>query len=332
MIIITLGDPYSINIATLRPMLAGSIEFPIVIIGSLWHWQDQIRRSKQPELSLTACDNLNTVPAKAGIYFIDIGGKSAAAETLTKAERGEIAVKSLSRLAELSESRAVAVLTCPIDKHACALAGFKFPGQTEYFERLWAGAGIMFLCGSRLRVGLITNHLPLSAVEGSITAKLIAEKVERAADTLTRVLGIKGPRIAVCGLNPHCGDHGMFGDFDQRIVEPAIADLKSRFAVQGPFPADTIFWKALAGEYDCVLAMYHDQGLAPLKTVHFDDAINITGGLKHLRVSPDHGPAQDLFLTDRASGASFQLCWELVNSYMNQLLAKSAHLPRGEVK
>ena len=318
MIAITLGDPFSINIATVRPMLDAACKFPVVLIGSLWHWHDQLYRSGQTAPELAGCDQLNQVPTRAGLYFIDIGGKQVPAELLDPRERGEIAVKALQLLSGFPANRAVAVLTCPIDKYACALAGLQFPGQTEYFENLWKGSGIMFLCGSRLRVGLITNHLPLSAVEANISKELIAEKVARAAETLTQVLGIKNPRIAVCGLNPHCGDHGLFGDFDQRVVEPAITALKSHYGVSGPYPADTIFWKALNGQFDCVLAMYHDQGLGPLKTVHFDDAINITGGLQHLRVSPDHGPAQDLFLTAKASSASFKLCWQLVNSYMAQ--------------
>ncbi len=316
MIVVTLGDPYSINIEMLRPLFEQSPSYPVFIIGSYWHWCDQIRRCGLEWLpvSLDAGDRVGERPP--GYYFLDVGGREMPAEALNLQERGEIAVKALKALNRLDLGPTVAVLTCPIDKYAAAIAGLGFPGQTEFFESLWGEAGIMFLCGPRLRVGLITNHLALSAVEKHITPELIATKVKKAAETLQKVYGISRPRLAICGLNPHCGDHGLFGDFDQRVVAPAIESLKRSFDVSGPYPADTIFWKALHGQYHAVLAMYHDQGLAPLKTVHFDDAVNITGGLKHLRVSPDHGPAQDLFLRGEGSPASFKMCWQLVTSYL----------------
>jgi 4-hydroxythreonine-4-phosphate dehydrogenase len=135
-------------------------------------------------------------------------------------------------------------------------------------------------------------------VAPSITRELICEKIEAFSDTL-RILGFHRPRIAVCGVNPHCGDGGIFGEEDQAIVAPAIKAARQELSVQcevfGPVPADTAFHLQMEGQYDGVLAQYHDQALGPLKTVHFYDAVNITGALPWLRVSPDHGPAEDRF-------------------------------------
>lgn len=237
------------------------------------------------------------------------------------AKRGEHAVMALQNAVKEvvgQKPDLVAVITGPIDKKSCSLAGFTFPGQTEFFEARWGGrsteahsSALMVLAGPKLKVGLVTRHVALRDVSGILTAEKISTAILILADTLRRTFGIRAPRIAVCGLNPHAGDQGLFGDEEFRIIEPAIAAARAQLGentavVTGPHSADTVFHAAWSGTYDAVLAMYHDQGLAPLKALHFHEAINLSAGLSYLRVSPDHGPAADLFMTGLANPGSFQ--------------------------
>jgi 4-hydroxythreonine-4-phosphate dehydrogenase len=242
------------------------------------------------------------------------------AEELAAPVRGALAVRSLAQVGALTAAvpagRRLAVITGPIDKHACVLAGFAHGGQTEYFEELWGAPAVMTLAGSRLRVGLVTNHLPLKDVPKALTAGTVLAKLALFVRTLREAFGCKRPRVAVCGVNPHAGDGGLFGDEESRCLAPALAAFKGDADVTGPVPADTAFYRAYHGAFDGVLAMYHDQGLGPLKTVHFDDAVNLSGGLPHFRASPDHGPARDLFLRKAASPASFALTLDLAAAYL----------------
>ncbi|MCX6118271.1 MAG: 4-hydroxythreonine-4-phosphate dehydrogenase PdxA [Proteobacteria bacterium] len=237
---------------------------------------------------------------------------------LSLEERGQCSVLALESVPKEMNAK-FAVLTCPIDKHNAHKAGFQFSGQTEFFENLWNEKGIMILAGPQLRVGLTTNHMALKDVPAVLDSNLVSVKICLMAESLKKVFGIDRPRIAVCGLNPHCSDGGLFGDEEQNIILPAIlgSKLKAAYAsIQGPIPADTAFYRAYKGEFDGVLAQYHDQGLGPLKLVHWDTAVNVTGGLRYLRVSPDHGPAADLFGKNQASIKSFAAALELCKNWL----------------
>jgi 4-hydroxythreonine-4-phosphate dehydrogenase len=163
--------------------------------------------------------------------------------------------------------------------------------------------------------------LPLKEVVPRLSTELIETKICLFAKSLKEDFNIKSPRIAVCGVNPHAGDNGLFGDEDRRLILPVVKKLQAKWqgqvTLQGPMPADTVFHFAFQGQYDGVLAMYHDQGLGPLKIVHFDTAVNLSGGLPHLRVSPDHGPAADLYLSQKASPKSWQSCYAVACQYLN---------------
>ncbi len=320
----TLGDPHSINVAALVSLKSKleATTFPKLLIGSRAQWDDQVNRLGV-RWSLKNFDGQLSSLKSGDCYFwnIDRGERTAPAETLSALERGQIANDALNALKLLPNDARLAVLTCPIDKAACASAGFPFHGQTEFFETMWGGGGIMLLAGSRLRVGLATNHVALSRVPHVLTGQCIEIKLHALARTLRELLGVDAPKIGVCGLNPHCSDNGLFGWEDAGVIAPAIAKAQQDLApaiIRGPFPADTLFHRAMAGEFDAVLAMYHDQGLGPLKTVHFYDAVNVTGGLRHLRVSPDHGPARDLFMSDAARFDSFHLAWEYCQRYLTK--------------
>ncbi len=316
-LIITLGDPFSINVELVAKNFA---ELPAhtLIIGSRFHWQDQLS-ALGVELPNIQYIHTSEQWQDRGVHFLDCGGTAKRASALSAQERGAIAVQTLESLnqdkflAKLAVRNQVAVLTMPIDKHACHSAGFKYLGHTEFFSELSACATLMLLAGPRLRVGLASNHLALSQVSAQLSPERILQKLELLHYALQKYLGIKNPKIAVCGLNPHCGDGGLFGDEESRIIEPALRSFRKN--VHGPFPADTIFFQALQGKFDAVLAMYHDQGLGPLKTVHFDEAVNVTCGLPYLRLSPDHGPAKDLFLANKASARSFEQALHWVSQF-----------------
>lgn len=184
------------------------------------------------------------------------------------------------------------VVTGPVSKSGLARVGFAFPGQTEFFATRWGGEPTMAFCGGELLVVLLTWHIPLREVFSHLT-KPNFERAVRAADELARAAaGVDAPRIGVCGLNPHAGEGGLMGHEEQQIIEPILAGLRGKFfGLSRCEPADTIFGRALRGEFDVIVALYHDQGLAPLKTVEFDEAVNVTLGLPFVRTSPDHGTA-----------------------------------------
>jgi 4-hydroxythreonine-4-phosphate dehydrogenase len=190
-----------------------------------------------------------------------------------------------------------AMVTAPVNKEAIVRAGYRFIGQTEFLTEL-AGAKdtVMMLLGHDdrgrwLRVALATVHIAVREVASQLTEERIRLAIGRAAEACQQ-LGLKRARVGVCGLNPHCGEGGQFGDEEPRVVQPAIAAARQNgLDVIGPLSGDTVFHHALQGEFDAVVAMYHDQGLAPLKTVAFDTGVNWTLGLPFIRTSPDHGTA-----------------------------------------
>ncbi len=200
---------------------------------------------------------------------------------------------------------AAAMVTGPINKKAMNHAGHVYPGHTELLAKL-AGVEdyVMMLAGERLRVCLVTIHEPLSRVPSLITKERVLDTLRIAHRDLSLYLG-GAPRIAVTALNPHCGEGMMFGDEERTAIEPAISAARAEgIYVRGPFSADTLFHFAAQGAYDLVVCMYHDQGLIPLKLLHFDDGVNVTLGLPFIRTSVDHGTGYDLAGTGRASAGS----------------------------
>ena len=195
-----------------------------------------------------------------------------------------------------SESRHIdAIVTAPICKQSWAMAGFRWPGHTELLvARTKAKQHAMAFTSSRLKVVLATAHLPLMDVRNVLTIGRVCEAIDLGHELCT-TLGIDSPRIAVCGLNPHAGENGLFGDEELRIISPAI-DVARQHGIDatGPFSADTVFIGAADGKFDLVVAMYHDQGLIPVKLLGWNEAVNITLGLPIIRTSPDHGTAFDI--------------------------------------
>ena len=212
-------------------------------------------------------------------------------------EAGIGAYQSLKRAVEdLKAGHIHALVTAPINKNNIQSEEFKFPGHTEFLgETFGVKDPLMFMVSDILRVGVVTGHVPLKDVSGQLTKNKITSKLNAMLQSLKGDFGIKKPRIAVLGYNPHAGEGGLLGKEESEIIEPAIKELKNKgHIIMGPYPADGFFAAQTYKKFDAVLAMYHDQGLIPFKTIAFNDGINFTAGLSAVRTSPDHGTAYDI--------------------------------------
>ncbi len=221
-------------------------------------------------------------------------------------ESSKIALDAMERVARgCGVGEFDGVVTGPISKARCVEAGLTHPGQTEFFASHWGGKPTMAFVGEKLKVVLVTWHIPLANVAYHLTRSSLTMAIERAHD-LAKGLGVENPRVGVCGLNPHAGEDGLLGNEEITMFNPLIANLrKSIPGLSDCQPGDTIFHRALNGVFDVVVALYHDQGLAPLKTIEFNTAVNVTLGLPFVRTSPDHGTAFDIAGTGVASHESF---------------------------
>ncbi len=204
------------------------------------------------------------------------------------------------------EGRIHGMATCPINKLALHMAGEHFEGHTELLaQRTNSSAYVMMLAGDRLRVALVTIHLPLIQVPEKLTTEAVFKTIRITHEALRSTFRIPKARLAVAALNPHAGEDGLFGVEEVRAIAPAIEKARSTgMDVSGPHPPDTLFYKALAGQWDAVVCMYHDQGLIPFKMVHFSDGVNVTLGLPIVRTSVDHGTAYDIAGTGKADPGS----------------------------
>ena len=202
----------------------------------------------------------------------------------------------LAAIQAVQAGRLDAIVTGPINKEAIKLAGYPWPGHTELFAEKFAVPDVaMMFAGGPFRVVLVTIHMSMRQVLGAITRKRVLDTLTLTDRALRQLFGIARPVLGVCGLNPHAGEAGRFGDEETRIIIPALEDAR-RLGIdaRGPFPSDTIFRAAIKGQFDIVVAMYHDQGLIPIKTIAFEDSVNVTIGIPAVRTSVDHGTAFDI--------------------------------------
>ena len=237
-----------------------------------------------------------------GEVRIELGSPSEAA--------GKAALAALKRAADDLRNGIIDVMvTAPINKDSIQGDDFHFPGHTEFLEsRIGEGnKALMILFDDHLRVALVTTHLPLAQVPEAITKDAIVEKLEIFNDSLKKDFDIIKPRIAVLSLNPHAGENGMLGTEEKEVITPAIEEAYSRKLMAfGPYAADGFFGSGQYTHFDGVLAMYHDQGLAPFKTIAMDEGVNFTAGLPYVRTSPDHGTGYDIAGKNQASEASLR--------------------------
>ena len=212
-------------------------------------------------------------------------------------EAGGYSYKSLEKAVDdLASSKVDILITAPINKEAITQSGFKFPGHTEYLAHMANAEDVlMFLVAESLRIGIVTGHIALKDVAKSLNAKSIKSKLDIMHESLARDFGCPTPRIAILGLNPHAGDNGLMGDEERKIISPVVKEANaSGMKVFGPYAADGFFGSGAYKNFDGVLAMYHDQGLAPFKAMSFGRGVNFTAGLPIVRTSPDHGTGFDI--------------------------------------
>lgn len=221
---------------------------------------------------------------------------------------GKYAYLSLARATQALQEKNIDVLvTAPINKSNIQNEEFKFVGHTEYLSAQFGADPLMLLCSEAgLRVAVVTGHVPLKDVASKLTVDGISKKIVQLHASLVKDFGIRKPKIAVLGLNPHAGDNGAIGNEDKDLIVPAIEKTKVNGLVYGPYPADGFFGNGAYRQFDGILAMYHDQGLIPFKTLAFNDGVNFTAGLSVVRTSPDHGTAYEIAGRNIASEQSFK--------------------------
>lgn len=271
------------------------------------------------------CDPVVVGPQGAGIDIDEsIGSWRSSGD---EAAAGRLAGLAIERAVQLVAHGAVdGIVTGPIDKHALLQGGYSDPGHTEMLARLTGSRTAMMLASDRLRVVLATTHVPLREVPKALSRDVILQAAHLTTAGLRSWFGVESPRIALCALNPHAGDGGRFGHEDDALLAPVAREA----GLQGPFPADTVFVRALRGEFDAVIAPYHDVGMTAIKVASFGEAVNVTLGLPFPRTSPDHGTAQDIAGKGIASPASMiraiVMCAKIVGATREG--AKGAkHLP-----
>lgn len=221
---------------------------------------------------------------------------------------GKYAIKSFVAATDALKAGLIDVLvTAPINKYNIQSEEFKFPGHTDYLDQELEGDALMLMVQDNLRVGLLTDHVPVNEVASHLTEALIIRKIETIKKTLIQDFSINKPKIAVLGLNPHAGDGGVIGKEDEAIIRPAIKKLFDKGTlVFGPYPADGFFGNSQYEKFDAVIAAYHDQGLIPFKTLSFGKGVNYTAGLNKIRTSPDHGTAYEIAGKNQADFNSFK--------------------------
>jgi len=209
---------------------------------------------------------------------------------------GQYAIKSFTEaVAALKDKKIDVLVTAPINKYNIQSEDFKFPGHTDYLDKQLDGDALMLMVQDTLRVGLLTDHIPVNEVSAHLTEALIRKKLITVNNALKQDFGVTKPKIAVLGVNPHSGDNGVIGKEDDEVVKPALKRLfEEGVLVFGPYSADSFFGSGQYEKYDAVIAAYHDQGLIPFKTLAFGGGVNYTAGLEAVRTSPDHGTAYDI--------------------------------------
>ena len=221
---------------------------------------------------------------------------------------GKYALISLQKATQaLTEGKIDALVTAPINKSNIQSDEFKFIGHTEYLGEQLGGEPLMLLCSETgLRVALVTGHIPISEVSSKLTTESVSKKILQLHHSLVKDFGIRKPKIAVLGLNPHAGDNGLIGLEDRDVIAPAIKDIKVNGLIYGPYSSDGFFGSGAYKQFDGILAMYHDQGLIPFKTLAFNDGVNFTAGLNAVRTSPDHGTGYEIAGKNTADEQSFK--------------------------
>jgi 4-hydroxythreonine-4-phosphate dehydrogenase len=288
-IAVTLGDPRGIGPEITTRALAETAGAEVVVVGA--------------DEQVAAIPGVRRVAVGSWREGVGLAAGGSPAEARARATRaGAIAGRAIEQAVHLALTGEVdAVVTAPVEKHALHLAGHPWPGHTEWLAHLAGDVPVaMMLAAGPLRVVLVTTHVALRDVPALLTIQRVVRTGRVTCEGLGRWFGLEAPRLAICALNPHAGEQGLFGDEEARILAPAARAL----GAAGPLPADTVFVRALRGEFDAVLAPYHDVGMTAIKVAAFGRGVNVTLGLPFLRTSPDHGTALDIAGTGQADPSS----------------------------
>jgi 4-hydroxythreonine-4-phosphate dehydrogenase len=288
---ITLGDPRGIGPEIVARALESPLEAEVTLVG--------------------AGDQIAGIPAahRVGVGTWGLGSGDRPDDRARTIRAGRLAGHAVETAANLALTGQVdAIVTAPAHKHALHLAGFPYPGHTEWLAKLAGDVDVaMMLASPELRVVLVTTHVPFRDVPALLTVERVTRVGRITRQALTEWFGIADPRLAVCAVNPHAGESGLFGDAERRVLRPAAVAL----GASGPLPADTVFVRAMRGEFDAVRAPYHDVGMTAIKVASFGRAVNVTLGLPFPRTSPDHGTALDIAGSGAADASSMRAAIEL---------------------
>jgi 4-hydroxythreonine-4-phosphate dehydrogenase len=316
-IVVTMGDPSGVGPEIICKLLLDNNfceRYNLTIVGSR-HIIDSVFES------------VFGIKDKPPVNFIDIseGKRPLYSPGNLNADNGRFSIKYIAKAFNLiKEGQADAMVTCPINKKAIKLAGLKYPGHTEYLGFLSKRDNFsMMLVGNRIKVVLVTTHIPLSKVAESITKEKIISAIQNSFYA-GKFFGSANPNIAVAGLNPHAGDNGAISDEESNIIIPAVDEcLQKGIKVSGPIPSDTLFARMLKGEFDIAVVMYHDQGLIPVKMESFGSAVNVTLNLPFIRTSVDHGTAYDIAGKGVANESSLKRAIEVANLMVDNVKSNS---------
>jgi len=306
---ITMGDPAGVGPEVIVKALEHDAVWRAcrpVVIGDA-QWMSQAAQIVGTTRAVQRVVNVAEAGTREAIQVLDLANVPASlVRGRVSAEGGRAAYEYIEQAVRLALDRQVeAIVTAPLNKEALHAAGKQYAGHTEILADLCGVKGtVMLLTCERLRVSHVSTHVSLREALARLTSERVMRVIQLTHDALVR-MGIAAPRLAVAGLNPHAGEGGLFGDEEEKIIAPAVRTAQhAGLNVAGPFPPDTIFWRAVQGEFDAVVAMYHDQGHIPMKLLGFFDGVNVTLGLPIIRTSVDHGTAFDIAGTGRADERS----------------------------
>jgi len=323
---ISVGDPNGIGIEVIlksfqnpemlklfNPLIFTNIE---IIEYQMRHFNINLELNSIQTIEKICNDRVNVFNLSRD-YFKHTFGESTS-------QGGKVALKSLLASTKALKSGEVeALVTGPMSKKNIFSEKFNFVGHTEFLSDFFSSESLMFMIGKNLKIGLLTDHIPIDKVSSYITKKSLKEKILKMIVSMHNDFLIPKPKIAILGLNPHAGDSGLIGNQEEKIIKPVIQQLnKENNFIFGPFSADSFFVKANLEKYDAVLAMFHDQGLIPFKTLNFGTGVNFTSGLPIVRTSPDHGTAYDIAGKGTASFTSFNKALLLAREVFNNRLNK----------
>ena len=326
---ITHGDPNGIGYEVITKLL----EDPrladlctITVYGSAKAAAFYRKAMELPQIQLNRVDN--AASAREGAYnIVNVVGEDLKIDPgVPSKEAGAAALAALeTAVTDMKNGDIDVLVTAPIDKHTIQSPSFTFPGHTEYLETSFTddehpGKALMVLCTEHIRVALVTAHTPLSKVPAAITKDAVLERLEQFDRSLRRDFNVPTPRIAVLSLNPHAGENGLLGSEEADIISPARAEARERRILAfGPYPSDGFFGSGNYAAFDGILAMYHDQGLTPFKTLAMDAGVNFTAGLPYVRTSPDHGTGYDIAGKGKASEESLRAAvYAAIDIYRNR--------------